>query len=56
MKCVACINGCDICDLKNTTKCFKCISPLLLYIDTCVGTCPVGYRADFTATKCEPSN
>lgn len=54
-RCLGCASGCEVCDVKDTNKCYKCTrNPnLLLFNHTCVAQCPEGYRENFFRTACD---
>jgi len=51
---LGCVNGCKRCDVNDQKVCYECVEGLLLYIQSCVGVCPDGWRETFSGKKCVP--
>lgn len=52
LTCFPCLDGCDLCDIKNKTKCLKCTAPTVVYQSECVSECPEGWVVDENGIAC----
>jgi len=52
--CASCHSTCYTCTNGTANDCTSCQSPLFLYNNTCVTTCPDQFYGNTTTRKCEP--